>query len=155
MPDQLEIQTATADDAAAIRALTRSAYAKWVGLIGREPLPMQVDYEEALRRHRFDLLRLDDELVALIETRLEPDHLWIENVAVSPSHQGKGLGRLMLAHAETLARSAGRTQTRLLTNQAFAANVALYRRVGYGIDRTEPFGDGVTVYMSKRLQERR
>jgi ribosomal protein S18 acetylase RimI-like enzyme len=28
------------------------------------------------------------------------DHLWIENVAVAPEGQGRGYGRLLLAHAE-------------------------------------------------------
>ena len=33
----IELRQATAADAAAIRGLTRAAYAKWVALIGREP----------------------------------------------------------------------------------------------------------------------
>ena len=35
----IEIRPAVLKDAAGIRALTRAAYAKWVALIGREPLP--------------------------------------------------------------------------------------------------------------------
>ena len=41
-PD-LAIRPAVAAEAARIRALTRAAYAKWVAVIGREPLPMQAD----------------------------------------------------------------------------------------------------------------
>ena len=40
---------------------------------------------------------------------------------------------------------------RLLTNTAFEANVSLYKRFGYVVDREEPFMNGVTVYMSKKL----
>ncbi|MGE0153909.1 MAG: GNAT family N-acetyltransferase [Reyranellaceae bacterium] len=152
MSDSIEIRAATPQDAAAIRALTRAAYARWVPLIGREPLPMTADYEAAVRQHRFDLLQVEGELAGLIETVTQPDHLWIENVAVAPDHQGKGLGRHLLAHAEELARAAGLGELRLLTNAAFAANIVLYRHLGYVIERTEPFRDGgTTVYMSKRL----
>jgi ribosomal protein S18 acetylase RimI-like enzyme len=138
-------------DVVAIRALTRAAYAKWVPLIGREPLPMAADYDRALLEHAFDLLLADGRLVGLIETKVEPDHLWIENVAVAPKEQGKGWGRRLLAHAERKAQAANLAELRLLTNPAFQGNVRLYQAIGYTITRTEPFRGGTTVYMGKRV----
>ena len=107
MSDVVELRMAGAGDAAAIRALTREAYAKWVPLIGREPRPMTADYAQALKTHRFDLLYAGGRLAALIETIRETDHLLIENVAVSPSFQGRGFGRILMAHAEEIAASHG------------------------------------------------
>jgi ribosomal protein S18 acetylase RimI-like enzyme len=147
----MELRQATAADAVAIRDLTRQAYAKWVPLIGREPKPMTADYQEAVARHRFDLLHIDGTLAALIETIREADHLLVENVAVSPSFQGRGLGRKLMAHAETLARELGFDTIRLYTNQRFAENIALYRRLGYRVDREEVLAVGTVVHMSKRL----
>ena len=95
---------------------------------------------------------VDGALAGLVETILRPDHLWIENVAVAPGQQGKGFGRLLLDHAEHRAVQAGCPEIRLLTNQAFAANLELYARRGYSIDRTEPFRGGTTVHMSKRIE---
>jgi pimeloyl-ACP methyl ester carboxylesterase/N-acetylglutamate synthase-like GNAT family acetyltransferase len=147
----VQLRLGEAADAAAIQALTRTAYAAWVPLIGREPKPMAADYEAALRDHRFDLALLDGELVALIETQAEPDCLLVVNVAVAPDRQGQGLGRLLLAHAETLARDLGLGELRLFTNAAFMRNIALYRRFGYAIEREEPFMGGATVHMRKPL----
>jgi GNAT superfamily N-acetyltransferase len=138
-------------DAAAVRELTRTAYAKWIPLIGREPLPMVADYDRAVREHMIDLLLLDDQLVALIETVDKADHLLIENVAVAPPFQGRGFGRRLLAHAERLAASLQLPELRLYTNQRFVSNIELYRRSGYAIDREEPFKGGFVVHMSKRL----
>jgi len=149
-PD-LAIRPAVAADAARIRALTRAAYAKWVAVIGREPLPMQADTERALREHSIDLLIVGGALAGLIETIMRPDHFWIENVAVAPERQGRGYGRVLLAHAERRAAEAGRVEVRLQTNAAFAANLALYAKVGYAIDRIEPFRGGAAVHMSKRI----
>ena len=87
MSNKEELRQGVATDAAAIRDLTRAAYAKWVPVIGREPKPMTADYAEALRKHQFDLLYVEGRLVALIETVREADHLLIENVAVAPSFQ--------------------------------------------------------------------
>lgn len=148
----IEIRPAVLEDAAGIRALTRAAYAKWVPLIGREPLPMQADYERAVVEHTIDLLNVDGALAGLIETMLQPDHLWIENIAVAPEQQGRGFGRLLLDHAERRAVRCQRTRIRLLTNQAFAANLELYAKRGYCVDRTEPFRGGTTVHMSKRIE---
>jgi ribosomal protein S18 acetylase RimI-like enzyme len=147
----MEMRPAVAGDAAAIRALTRAAYAKWVPVIGREPMPMAADYEAAVAKHRFDLLYVDGTLAALIETIAKDDHLLIENVAVDPAFQKRGLGRRLMAHAETVALGLGYRELRLYTNKSFAENVTLYQRLGYTIDREEEFRGGFTVYMSKRI----
>lgn len=145
------LRPATHDDVAAIRALVRTAYAKWVPLIGREPMPMTVDYSHAIAEHDFDLLVDGETIVGVLETEHQPDHLWIENVCVHPDRQHQGLGRRLLKWAERRAEVAGTSEIRLVTNEAFAANIALYKRVGYKVDRTEPFKGGTAVYMSKSL----
>lgn len=151
MAESESVRRAMPADASAIRALTHQAYAKWLPLLGREPKPMTADYDRAVREHLIDLLFLGDRLAALIETVPAADHLLIENLAVSPDFQGRGYGRYLAKHAEELARSLGHGEIRLYTNKLFAENVALYRRLGYGIDREEPFKGGFLVHMSKRV----
>lgn len=153
MPSPLPtIRPAHAQEADLLRRITREAYTRWVPVIGREPLPMRVDYAAALQQHRFDLAEVNGMPVGLIETERRPDDLWIENVAVLPGHQGQGLGKLLLRHAEDLARTAGLQDIRLLTNEAFSDNVAIYRRLGYAVENTEPFMGGATLYLHKRLE---
>lgn len=146
-----ELRPAEPHEAAAIAGIVRAAYARWVPAIGREPLPMRVDYDKALQEHRFDVVVDGENIVGVIETMQRDDHIWIENVAVTPEAQGRGIGRLLLDHAERIAMAAGCFEARLLTNAAFEANVALYRRLGYVVDREEPYLNGITVYMSKKL----
>ena len=90
-------------------------------------------------------------LAALIETIAKEDHLLVENVAVGPAFQKRGLGRRLMAHAEAVASAAGYDMLRLYTNKGFAENVALYQRLGYRVDREEEFKGGFTVYMSKPI----
>jgi len=145
------MRQAVAADAAAVRALTREAYAKWVPLIGREPKPMQADYARAIARHRIDLAFVEGGLAGLIETIEQPSHLLIENVAVAPAFQGRGLGRRLMAHAERLAAAKHYAEVRLYTNKAFAENVRLYLGLGYRIDREDRLPVGVAIHMSKRI----
>lgn len=149
-PEPLFI-TATPADAALIRDIVRAACKRWAPVLGREPRPMGVDYANATTENRIDLLSVDDLITGLIETALREDHLWIENIAVSPVEQGKGYGKCLLAHAETLARAAGKPEIRLRTDAALEANIALCHRMGYEISATEPFLNGTAVHMSKRL----
>jgi ribosomal protein S18 acetylase RimI-like enzyme len=147
--DDTRLRPATSDDATALRDLTREAYAKWIAVTGREPLPMTVDYAEALDRHRFDLLEDGGDLAALIETTRENDWLLIVNVAVRPAFQGRGHGRRLLALAEEIARQAALRGTRLYTNKLFAANLRLYASLGYRVEREEALNGGIAVHMAK------
>lgn len=105
MSGTIELRRSVSGDAAELRRLTRAAYAKWVPVIGREPKPMGADYEAAVESFRFDLLYLDGVLAGLVETIDEGDSLLVENVAVDPDFQGRGLGSTLMAHAEDIARS--------------------------------------------------
>ena len=148
---QIHLRRATPSDAPAVRQLVRDAYAKWVPIFGREPSPMKADYDVAVREHEVDLAYVGGQLAALVEMIVKPDHLFIENLAVSPSHQGRGLGRRLIAHAEAQARELGLPSLQLLTGELMQSNVTLYQSLGFQIDRKEPFMGGYDIYMSKDL----
>jgi N-acetylglutamate synthase-like GNAT family acetyltransferase len=123
-----------------------------VPLIGREPKPMTADYERAVSEHVIDLYEQVGELLGLVEMIPQPDHLLIENIAVRPDQQGKGLGDILLKHAEDHARSLGVGETRLYTNAMFAANLAFYAKRGYSEFRRETLAPGaVAVHMRKPI----
>ena len=147
----LTLRPGLPQDAGPIRDFVRATYAKWVPLMGREPLPMTADYDLALQKHRFLMAMQGDTLAALIETAREADHLWVENIAVRSDLQGRGLGRRLLGMAEDQARAAGLPQVRLLTNAALVSNVQFYQRYGFAITKTEPFRGGFVVWFAKRV----
>ena len=152
MVEQPPLRRAAQADAASVRALTREAYAKWIALINREPLPMTADYDRAVAAHLIDLWEEGGELLALIEVIPAEDHLLIENIAVRPDQQGRGIGGRLLDHAEGLARSLRLDEIRLYTNAAFAGNLAFYARRGYQEYRRSTVIPGsITVYMKKKI----
>ena len=59
------------------------------------------------------------------------NHLLLDNIAVSPNHQGLGLGRRLLAFAETEALRRGYREIRLYTHQTMVENQRLYASIGY------------------------
>ena len=152
MDEATFLRPAGAADSGAIRALTHAAYAKWIEVAGRPPLPMTVDYAQAVLDHRFDLLFAGETLAAVIETTPDGDQLLIVNVAVHPDFQGRGFGVRLLRLAEDLAAQAGLTGVRLYTNRLFEPNIRLYASLGYRIDREEVMPHAVAVHMSKALK---
>jgi len=70
-------------------------------------------------------------LVGVIVLRRETDHLFVDNVAVAPAAQGTGLGRALLAHAESRAVELDLGELRLLTHELMTENRAVYAALGW------------------------
>jgi ribosomal protein S18 acetylase RimI-like enzyme len=146
----VQIRPAHPADILVIRDLVQRAYGPYVERIGRQPAPMDDDYAEKVRQgHAF--VAEDTGVVGLIVLIHKPDHVLIENVAVDPNRKGSGIGRALLAFAETSARKSGILTLRLYTNAAMTENLAFYPRLGYQeVDRRTD--DGFErVFFSKRI----
>jgi ribosomal protein S18 acetylase RimI-like enzyme len=145
------LRPAVAQDLGAIVALVEAAYARWIAVIGRRPGPMDDDYAARIAAGQVIVAEDAGTVLSLLVTEAHPTHLLIDNVAVSPAAQGRGLGAALLAEAERQAVRQGLAQLRLYTHAKMAANIARYRRAGFaevariterGFDR---------VYMQKPL----
>jgi GNAT superfamily N-acetyltransferase len=87
-----------------VRDLVRASYSKYVGRIGKQPAPMLEDYAALIRAGEVWVLAEGGEVLGVLVIRPAEDHLFVDNVAVAPGHQGRGLGRELVAFAEARAR---------------------------------------------------
>ena len=148
---QPRLRRAGANDAASVQDLVSSAYSHYIPLIGRTPIPMLTNYAEAVLSHEVWVLDDGGTIVGVLELDPRPDHLWLENVAVLPDRQGQGLGRILLAHAERVAREHDLSQIRLLTNERYLANIGMYERHGYVETHRQPHLGTDLVYFAKPI----
>ncbi len=148
----LPLRRATDDDAPAVRAVVRAAYAKYVPRMDREPMPMTADYAQAVRDNQVWLAGESPDIDAILELVPEADHLLVANIAVHPDRQGAGLGRQLLAFAETEAKRQGFDELRLYTHITMTENVTMYEHLGW--EETHRGGqDGFErVFMRKFLR---
>jgi len=146
-----KVRAAVPHDVQAIEELVRNAYSKYVDRIGRPPAPMTADYGRLVDEGDVWVLELGQDVVGLIILESAADHLHLSNVAVSPAHQGRGLGSKLLAHAEAQARQRGFREMRLYTNELMHENLLVYGKLGWSeYDRAEQ--DGFRrVFMKKEL----
>ena len=135
------IRRAAAGDAAAAAEITSAAYRPYIERIGREPAPMGADFDALIGAGAVWLATEDGRVVGVLVLELQDTALLLESVAVDPAHQGHGIGRSLIDHAEQVARDAGLSAVDLYTNAHMTENLRLYPSLGYDlIDRRREDG---------------
>ena len=114
-----------------MKAVADAAYGLYVERIGRRPAPMDADFATHIARGEAHGAYSSGVLTGYIVLFPRGDHLFIENVAVHPGAQGKGVGAALLAFAEAEARRRGLDAIELYTNARMTENLSLYPRLGY------------------------
>ena len=80
----------------------------------------------------------------------EPGVAWVSHLAISDRHQRKGIGKMLLAHVEEVAREAGDTRIGCLSR---LNTTDYFEKSGYTISGlpTHYFGTTQVVWMEKNL----
>lgn len=144
------IRLAESGDRADVQRIVDAAYEPWADAIGVRPLPLEADYGELIADGRVHVLE-NGEIDGLIVLRPLRGVLLVENVAVRPDRQGRGLGRRLMAFAEFRARSLHLPALRLYTNEKMVSNIGLYASLGYRETAREGIDGRRVVHMRKEL----
>lgn len=145
------IRKAIPADAEGVRQCVKSAYRHYERLIGGPPGPMIQDYAKVIDDCDVYVAAVGRKIHGILVLDQTEEGYLLDNVAVSPDSQGKGLGRLLLDFAESSAKSAGYDSIYLYTNVKMYGNQELYSRMGYQeYDRRTEKGFS-RVYMRKHL----
>ena len=146
------IGRAEPSDRAEIEAIAAAAYSVYIDRIGKPPGPMLDDYAALIAAGAVSIwTEPGGALAALIVLRPKPDHLLLDNIAVRPDRQGRGIGRELIAFAESEARRLGHPELRLYTHVTMTENIALYRRLGFAETGRGQQAGYARVFMAKRL----
>jgi GNAT superfamily N-acetyltransferase len=148
------VRRARPDEAEAVGALVEAAFARHIAAVGCRPAPMDDDHAARIAAGEQYVSDADDGSGGLASSIVlvdAGDHLVVNNVAVSPAYQGRGLGRALLAFAEDEARRRGYGEVRLHTNAAMADNLVMYPRLGYAEVARETQGGFHRVLFVKAL----
>jgi ribosomal protein S18 acetylase RimI-like enzyme len=145
------LRAAAAADVPALTELVDAAYGHYVERLGGPPRPMTQDYAEVVQTQSVTVAERSGEIVGLIVLQRDARELTIENVAVHPGHQGTGIGRALLEHAQDTARAVGLRSVCLYTHERMVENLALYERIGYVEYERHRHGSAWIVHMRKPL----
>ena len=148
-PEPPGLRPATAADLPAIKALIDASYARYLPLMDKPPGPMLRDYGPSVQAGTTWVS--GSPIVAVLTLYLGDDHLLVENIAIHPSAQGRGLGRALMTFAEQEAIRRGLTRMTLFTHEVMTENQAIYARLGYTETERRAENGYRRIYMEKQL----
>lgn len=144
------LRRARPSDAPAIRGCVAAAYRHYISRIGKPPGPMLDDYAEVIERHKV-FVAATETVVGVLVLVQKPSGLLLDNVAVHPDQQGRGLGKRLIHLAETEARACGFEVLDLYTHERMDENIRLYLSLGYQESERREEQGYPRVYMRKQL----
>lgn len=145
------IRRAVAADVDTIRAIVDAAYGIYIPRMGNPPGPMLDDYGALVTAGHVSVLEADGAIAGAVVLLPQDGYLLLDNVAVAPGYQGRGLGRVLIAFAEQETLRLGLPEVRLYTHVVMTENQALYARLGFE-ETHRGVQDGYErVFMRKRL----
>jgi hypothetical protein len=109
------------------------------------------DYGELISRDAVWVMEEGGSIVGFVVLLPRPDHLLLDNIAVSPERQGAGSGRKLLAFAEAEAIKRGYSEIRLYTHVKMVENQRLYASIGYEQTEVRVEQGFERVFTHKRL----
>ncbi len=150
--DKPRIRAATAADVSAIANIVDQAYRPYIAHIGKPPGPMLDDYAARVSEGVVWVLEERAAIAGIIVLLPTANYLLLDNIAVSPARQGLGLGRQLLAFAESEALRRDYHEIRLYTHQTMVENQRLYALIGYEETGRDTEAGYDRVFMSKILR---
>jgi ribosomal protein S18 acetylase RimI-like enzyme len=133
--------------------LARRAYEPYLPrMAGQRPAPLDADYARAIAHDEAWVIPGPDGAVRAFVVLVPGEReLLLENIAVDPAEQGRGLGRTLLDLAERRAAALGATAVRLFTHVSMTENQRIYTARGY-VETGRHIEDGLgRVFYRKRL----
>ena len=149
--DEPRIRPATAEDVPLVTQIVEQAYRPHIRRMGKSPGPMLDDYAVRVAESVVWVIEEGGSVDGIIVLVPKPDHLLLDNVAVSPQRQGAGSGRKLLAFAEAEAIKRGFSEIRLYTHVKMVENQCLYASIGYQQTEIRVEQGFERVFMRKRL----
>ena len=127
----IEIRKAVSSELESVRTCALAAYQMYVDRIGREPAPMVANFAASIKGGRLYIAGEEGRLAGFVVFYAKSGQLHLENVAVSPDFQQRGIGKKLIEFVEQQARTAGYPRVELYTNAKMTENLGLYPRLGY------------------------
>jgi ribosomal protein S18 acetylase RimI-like enzyme len=128
------IRCAAAEEADAVVALIHRAFAQYRGQLQPEPSALSETAEtfRSAMSTGIVLVAVDQNgIVGCVSVQREADFAYAGRLAVHPRARGRGIGRGLMAEAESLARQIGAGRLRVDVRLALTANRAFFRALGF------------------------
>ena len=163
------IRLAVLADCPRVTNLATLAYSRYLERMDKKLAPMLEDYAARIAEGRIFVLEIQPTcscgekmdydpqssfsptIVGFVMLSPGEDSLLLNNLAVDPTMQGRGYGKLLVFFAEETACKTGFRQISLYTNEVMTENLQMYPRLGYTETHRATENGFNRVFFSKKL----
>ena len=139
-------------DATACQKIAEAAYLPYLTRMDRKPAPMNANYINHIKNDQVFVMEDSQvaQIIAFSVIVIKNKIYWLENIAVSPQYQQRGIGKEILSEIEKWLSK--RTHSyQLYTNIVMYENIVWYKKQGF-IQLHHALEDGFErVYFRKHL----
>jgi len=150
--DTIRIRTASKNDLSTVQRCAKLAYAKYMERMDKPPAPMSADFAKHIKLNQLYVAIYESQLAGYIVCFQEQQQLQIENVAVYPEFERRGIGKRLLNFAERLAYKLHLPAVQLYTNEAMTENLLMYPKLGYIETHRQQQAGFSRVFFRKEVQ---
>ena len=109
------------------------------------------DYSQVGKQHQVLVAEERERIIGVVVLIRKKSGILLDNVAVLPAYQGRGLGHRLIRLAETRALKQGFQYLDMYTYELMTENIEMYKRYGYAEARRCVEKGYRRVYMRKKL----
>jgi ribosomal protein S18 acetylase RimI-like enzyme len=144
-----KIEKATVSDAQGMKQCAIAAYTHYIPRTKLPPIPMLYDYNLIIKDHQAFVIKQNESVIGILVLMYFEKGILLDNVAVLPEYQGKGLGKKLIIFAEKEAIEQGYSEIYLYTNERMTENINIYNHLGYIETERRLINDRPAIYMRK------
>ena len=145
------IRRARPEDKFAIGGIAKRAYHVYVDSLDKPPAPMAADFERHIDDDWVFVFERDGDIAGYAILITMDGRALLDNIAVDPDRQRRGIGRALLERVEDEAAVLGHRYLELYTNVIMTENLRWYEQLGF-VETRRAVEDGFhRIYMRKNI----
>ena len=148
------IRPALIADVPTITLIARQSFERYVPLIVRPPAPMRANFSKHVLENTVFIAKSEKSqgVVLGYSIILQKDEAWLlDNIAVNPWAQGRGIVSALIATCEAFLRDCGAKRYLIYTNEVMEQTLTSYPAIGF-VETNRRLEDRFSrVYFSKAL----
>lgn len=154
MKTNIDVRTASREDAAEILEIQKQAYHGQAEIYNNYELPPLTQSLESIEREFDDKIFLKilscGRLVGVVRFAVDNGHVAVDRMAVKPEFQNQGIGTTLLKEIESRVPDA--VSFKLFTGSKSTRNVHLYKKMGYTVTGNLITDQGIELlHLEKRI----
>lgn len=149
--DRAIFRPARIEDASFLSELAWAAYSKYSINMNKLPRPVYYNYHDLILKGDTFVALNNKNIIGMATLSLRDNYLLIQNIAISPQFQRKGLGKRFINYAKKISISKNISEMRLWTNEKMPGNLEMYISHGFQETHRQEIEGHRLIYLKKIL----